>query len=227
MSTSSRAATMRWIGAAARQTDRSPGRWPSTRPHRPTRHVSSDLLSTDTAVSPASSPRCTVNTSGTLHASPWEDIVNAITQLVARIAYPFLRIAMGIVLVWIGGLKFVDPAPVVGLIGASPFAFLASNGFVYLLGLGEVVVGGLLFANVQVKYVGILTMGLFVGTLAILILTPKVAYGDAGFPLLSLPGEFLLKDLVLMAASASLSAMASAHELGQMMPTERRTARAA
>ena len=38
--------------------------------------------------------------------------MNALTQLVDRIAYPFLRIAMGIVLVWIGGLKFVDPSPV-------------------------------------------------------------------------------------------------------------------
>jgi uncharacterized membrane protein YkgB len=143
--------------------------------------------------------------------------VDPLSQLMSRIAYPFLRIAMGIVLVWIGGLKFVDPSPVVGLIGASPFAILASNGFVYLLGAGEVVVGALLFANIQVKWVGILTMGLFVGTLAILILTPKVAYGDAGFPLLSLPGEFLLKDIVLMAASASLSAMASARE---MMPMQ-------
>ena len=142
--------------------------------------------------------------------------MNALAQLISRIAYPFLRIAMGIVLVWIGGLKFVDPSPVVGLVGASPFAFLASNGFVYLLALGEVVVGALLFANIRVKYVGILTMGLFVGTLAILILTPKVAYGDAGFPLLSLPGEFLLKDIVLMAASASLSAMASAQEMTTM-----------
>jgi uncharacterized membrane protein YkgB len=139
--------------------------------------------------------------------------VNALTQLVARIAYPFLRIAMGIVLVWIGGLKFIDPSPVVGLIGASPFAFLASNGFVYMLGVGEVIVGVLLFANYQVKYVGIVNMLLFVGTIAILILTPKVAYGDAGFPLLSLPGEFLLKDIVLMAASASLSAMASSREM--------------
>src|SRR3954453_11881258 len=153
--------------------------------------------------------------------------MDALTQLVNRIAYPFLRIAMGLVLVWIGGLKFVDPSPVVGLIGASPFAFLASNGFVYLLGLGEVVIGALLFANIQVKYVGILTMGLFVGTLAILILTPKVAYGDAGFPLLSLPGEFLLKDIVLMAASASLSAMASAQEMMQMGSMETRRARAA
>jgi uncharacterized membrane protein YkgB len=148
--------------------------------------------------------------------------VNALTQLISRIAYPFLRIAMGIVLVWIGGLKFVDPSPVVGLIGASPFAFLASNGFVYLLGVGEVIVGVLLWANIQVKYVGILNMGLFVGTIAILILTPKVAYGDAGFPLLSLPGEFLLKDIVLMAASAALSAMASEREMTSMHASQPR-----
>lgn len=143
--------------------------------------------------------------------------MDALSQLMNRIAYPFLRITMGLVLVWIGGLKFVDPSPVVGLIGASPFAFLASNGFVYLLGAAEVVVGLLFWANIQVKYVAILNMGLFVGTIAILILTPKVAYGDAGFPLLSLPGEFLLKDTVLMAASAALSALASAREMTMAM----------
>jgi uncharacterized membrane protein YkgB len=148
--------------------------------------------------------------------------MNALTQLISRIAYPFLRIAMGLVLVWIGGLKFVDPSPVVGLIGASPFAFLASNGFVYLLGVAEVIVGVLLWANIQVKYVAILNMGLFVGTLAILILTPKVAYGDAGFPLLSLPGEFLLKDIVLMASSAALSAMASEREMTPMHASQPR-----
>lgn len=153
--------------------------------------------------------------------------MDALSQIMSRISYPFLRITMGLVLVWIGALKFVDPSPVVGLIGASPFAFLASSGFVYLLGAGEVIVGLLFWANIQVKYVAILNMGLFVGTIAILILTPKVAYGDAGFPLLSLPGEFLLKDTVLMAASAALSAMASAKEMGQMSMMERRTARAA
>lgn len=144
--------------------------------------------------------------------------MDPLTQLMNRIAYPFLRITMGLVLIWIGGLKFVDPSPVVGLIGASPFAFLASNGFVYLLGAAEVVVGLLFWANIQIKYVAILNMGLFVGTIAILILTPKVAYGDAGFPLLSLPGEFLLKDTVLMAASAALSAMAATRESTTTMP---------
>jgi uncharacterized membrane protein YkgB len=139
--------------------------------------------------------------------------VNALLQLMSRIAYPLLRISMGIILVWIGGLKFIDPSPVVGLIGASPFALLASSGFVYMLGIGEVVVGLLLFANFQAKYVGIVTMLLFIGTLAIFATTPKVVYGDAGFPLLQLPGEFLLKDLVLFAAGASISAMAQTRDM--------------
>jgi uncharacterized membrane protein YkgB len=143
--------------------------------------------------------------------------MDALSQLMNRIAYPFLRITMGLVLVWIGSLKFANPSPVVELIGASPFAFLASNGFAYLLGVAEVIVGLLLWANIQVKCVGILNMGLFVGTILILILTPKVAYGDAGFPLLSLPGEFLLKDTVLMAASAALSALASSREAMMQM----------
>src|SRR5215211_5115459 len=148
--------------------------------------------------------------------------MDALLQLISRISYPLLRISMGIILAWIGGLKFVDPSPVVGLIGASPFAFLASNAFVYLLGAGEVIVALLLFANIQTKYIGILTMLLFVGTLSIFVTTPKVAYGDAGFPLLSLPGEFLLKDLVLFAAGASISAMAQARETASTQTAERR-----
>ena len=60
-------------------------------------------------------------------------------------------------LFWIGGLKFVDPP------GRRPDRRLAVRfpgveRFVYLLGPGEVIVGLLLFANIQVKYVGILTM---------------------------------------------------------------------
>ena len=153
--------------------------------------------------------------------------MNALLQLISRIAYPLLRISMGVILVWIGGLKFVDPSPVVGLIGASPFAFMASNAFVYMLGLGEVVVGLLLFANFQAKYLGIVTMLLFVGTLAIFATTPRVVYGDAGFPLLQLPGEFLLKDLVLFAAGASISAMAQSQEIMGMRMSEGHRVKAA
>ena len=137
--------------------------------------------------------------------------MDSIFTMTQRVSYPFLRIAMGVVLLWIGALKFVDPSPVVGLIGAS-LSFLAFKEFVYLLGAAEVTLAVLLFLNIGTKFVGLALVGLFSGTLLIFVIAPKVVYGDAGFPLLALPGEFLLKDLVLMAAAVTLTSIASARE---------------
>ena len=135
--------------------------------------------------------------------------MDAVFGLIQKIASPFLRYSMGIILLWIGALKFADPSPVVGLLQAS-FPFLASNGIVYALGTVEIVAALALFAGFGTRYVGLLVVGLFAGTLAIFVVAPKVTYGDKGFPFLALPGQFLLKDLVLMAASVAMVAMETA-----------------
>ncbi len=124
-----------------------------------------------------------------------------------RLALPALRLSLAVVLLWIGALKFVDPAPVVGLLEAS-FSFLAYPAVVYALGAVEVLAAGLLLLGLAQPLVGLLCMGLFSGTLAIFVIAPAVSYGEAGFPNLSLAGEFLLKDLVLFAASLALVGLA-------------------
>lgn len=128
-------------------------------------------------------------------------------ELSRRIAPGMVRVGLGIVLLWIGALKFVDPTPVVGLLDAS-LPFLAFNGFVYVLGAVELLAALLLFANYLTQYVGLVLIGLFLGTLLIFVITPGVSYGEGGFPMLSLAGEFLLKDLVLMAGALTLVAQA-------------------
>ncbi len=128
-----------------------------------------------------------------------------LVQLSRRIAPAMVRISLGIVLLWIGALKFVDPTPVVQLLDAS-LPFVAFDGFVYVLGVLEVVAALMLFANFQTPYVGLLLVGLFFGTLLIFVITPAVSYGEGGFPMLSLAGEFLLKDLVLLAGGLTLVA---------------------
>jgi uncharacterized membrane protein YkgB len=120
-----------------------------------------------------------------------------------RISGPFLRLSLAIILAWIGALKFVDPSPVVGLLQAS-LPFLAFNAFVYLLGTIEIVVAVLLIAGIALPYAGLITVGLFAGTLTIFVIAPSVT----GFPLLTLAGQFLLKDLGLMAAAVNVIAMA-------------------
>jgi putative oxidoreductase len=129
--------------------------------------------------------------------------MDSMTRLAREVSATFLRISLGIVLLWIGALKFADPSPVVGLLQAS-FSFLAFDAVVYILGAVEVIAAVLLFAGVGLPYVGLLLMGLFAGTLGIFAIAPAVSFGEAGFPNLSLAGEFLLKDLVLFAAATVL-----------------------
>jgi reactive chlorine resistance protein C len=130
------------------------------------------------------------------------DILFSIAQ---RIAAPFLRVSLGIVLLWIGALKFVDPSPVVMLLEAS-LPFLAVNAFVYALGVFEVIAAFALILGIGVRYVGLAVLVLFAGTLTIFVISPMVT----GFPFLNLAGEFLLKDLVLLAATVAVIADDSA-----------------
>lgn len=130
--------------------------------------------------------------------------MDTIFDLVDRYSSVMLRFSLAIVLFWIGALKFVEPDAVVGLLQAS-LPFLAFRGFVYVLAVFEVGAALLLVAGVAQRYVGLLVAGLFVGTLVIFVVAPAVSYGEAGFPRLSLAGEFLLKDLVLLSAALSLS----------------------
>jgi uncharacterized membrane protein YkgB len=128
-----------------------------------------------------------------------------------RISGPFLRISLAIILAWIGALKFVDPSPVVGLLQAS-LPFLAFNAFVYLLGAAEIVVAVLLITGHFQAYAGLATVCLFLGTLTIFVIAPSVT----NFPTLSLAGQFLLKDLGLMAGAVNVIAMAPVREPRRM-----------
>ncbi len=134
--------------------------------------------------------------------------MNGLFGLVERIAGPLLRISLGLVLLWIGALKFADPSPVVGMLHAS-LAFLAFNGFVYTLGALEIAAGILLVAGIAIRYVGLLVVILFAGTLTIFVVAPNLSYGPHGFPYLSLAGQFLLKDVVLASAAIAMVAIES------------------
>jgi len=125
-----------------------------------------------------------------------------------RLAGPLLRISLGLVLLWIGSLHLDNPQSIVVLLSMS-LPFLAYSAFVYVLGALEVIAGVLLIAGLWVRYVGLLTLVLFAGTLTIFVIAP----GVTGFPLLTLMGQFLLKDVVLASAAITLIARdAASHE---------------
>lgn len=138
-------------------------------------------------------------------------LMTSIFTWVERLAGPALRITLGLILVWIGTLHLINPQPIVSMLSMS-LGFLAFRGFVYVLGVLEVVAGVLLVAGLWVRYVGLLTLVLFVGTLTIFFIAPAVT----GFPLLNLTGQFLLKDFVLASAALTVVARDVAHRPSPM-----------
>jgi reactive chlorine resistance protein C len=152
-----------------------------------------------------------------------EHLLDRVFTVVERIWAPLLRVSLAVILIWIGALKFANPASIVALLHASPlWSFLATTSFVYLLGVLELVAASFLLTNRAVRYVGLLVVLLFVGTLSIFVTAPAVTFGPPqSFPFLSLAGQFLLKDLGLAAAALATVAhdVRRRHDVGK--PTDR------
>jgi len=122
------------------------------------------------------------------------------------------RYGLVAVIAWIGALKYTsyEAAAIQPLIAHSPlFSWLYSafsvRTFAAVLGTAEIIAALLIAARPlwpRASAVGS-AMGvlLFAGTLSFLFTTPGVL-AASGFPVLSvLPGQFLLKDLVLLGVS--------------------------
>jgi uncharacterized membrane protein YkgB len=136
------------------------------------------------------------------------DFFRTVFGLAETVAGPLLRISLGLVLLWIGCIHLADPQPVVILLSQS-LPFLAFSAIVYVLGALEVIAGILLIAAWWVRYVALLSLALFAGTLTIFVIAP----GVTGIPLLTLMGQFLHKDTVLASAAITLMARdAASHE---------------
>jgi uncharacterized membrane protein YkgB len=123
------------------------------------------------------------------------------------LAGPLLSISLGLVLLWIGSIHLVDPQPVVSLLSRS-LPLLAFDAFVYVLGALEVIAGILLMAGLWVRYVALLSLALFAGTLIVFVIAP----GVTAFPLLSLMGQLPLKDVVLACVAITLIARDAASQ---------------
>ncbi|MGY2337749.1 YkgB family protein [Pseudomonas sp. SDO5532_S415] len=134
-------------------------------------------------------------------------------SLITRIGEITTFAALTIIYLWFGGMKFTmyEANGISGFVSHSPllswmYNFMSINGFSYFLGILEISIGLLIAARcVSPKLSvigGILSVGLFVTTLSFMLSTPLVFEPALGFPAITVvPGQFLLKDIGLLAAS--------------------------
>jgi reactive chlorine resistance protein C len=150
-----------------------------------------------------------------------------------------VRYGLVIVIAWIGALKYsaYEAAAIHPLIANSPlmswlYNILSVRALAATLGTLEIIAAALIALRAlspRLSAVGsAMAILLFIGTLSFLFTTPGVTAGG-GFPVLSvLPGQFLLKDLVLLGAALwtlgdSLGAIKSPAPSG--VPQQRQSSR--
>lgn len=111
-----------------------------------------------------------------------------------------VRWSLGIIFVWFGALKILGLSPVGELIQTA-YAFLPAENFIIILGIIELFIGGCLLTKKLLRIaLGLLWIQM-AGTLMTFFLAPSLMITGGNPLLLTMQGEFVVKNLVFIAAS--------------------------
>jgi uncharacterized membrane protein YkgB len=154
---------------------------------------------------------------------------SAVAASIESVAALVLRYGLVLVIGWIGAMKFTayEAAGIEPMVANSPllswlYGFLSVRGFSIALGVVELIIAALIALRPLSPHAALvgsgLAAGMFLTTLSFLVTTPGWEPSLGGFPALSaMPGQFLLKDVVLLGAalwSAAEAARATARVPG-------------
>ena len=112
---------------------------------------------------------------------------------------PILRVCLGVVFLWFGLLKVFGVTPVGELVGTT-YSFLPKEEFLLVLGIWETIIGlGLIF-KIALRVTLALLWLQMAGTFFAVILSPAMFFQSGNPLLLTIEGEFVIKNLVLVAS---------------------------
>lgn len=127
----------------------------------------------------------------------------AITEILAKTSLPLLRASLGVVYLWFGALKVAGASPVADFV-ADTLPFLPRRAAVLGIGLWEMAIGAGLLARVALRPMLILFAIQLAGTFLPFLTQPRSMFQRGNPLLLTTEGEFVLKNLVLLAAGVAV-----------------------
>jgi putative oxidoreductase len=125
--------------------------------------------------------------------------------ILRTISLPLLRLAIGAVFIWFGALKLVDSTPVADFV-ANTLPWFNRAWVVPALGIFEVAIGLALFAGRFLTLVCAALVAHLTGTFLSLIMQPDVTFQHGNPLMLTTEGEFVVKNLVFIAAGLVIAA---------------------
>lgn len=128
-------------------------------------------------------------------------------RLLHRFSLPLLRASLGLVFVWFGGLKVAGVTPARELV-AGTVPWLDAGWLVPLLGWFEIVVGVVLISGYLLGWVCAAMVAHLGGTFLTVVMQPDVMFQHGNPLMLTMEGEFVAKNLVLIMAALVIAAWA-------------------
>ncbi|MBO1269519.1 DoxX family membrane protein [Arthrobacter cavernae] len=128
---------------------------------------------------------------------------HSVTQALRPVALPALRVMLGILFLWFGGLKVIGRSPVAGLIGQT-LPFGNDHLVLLLLGLAELALGALLISGMFIRLSVLASAMHLAGTFSTFAMAPELMFSDGNPLLLTTDGEFVTKNGLLIAATLVL-----------------------
>ncbi len=142
-----------------------------------------------------------------------------ITRWMARGGIPILRLAVGVVYVWFGALKLVPGlSPAEGLV-RDTVTFLPGDFFVPFLGVWEALIGVLFLTGRGLRLAILLLLVQMPGTLSPVFLLPDRVFTAPPFGL-TLEGQYIVKNLLLIAAALVVGATVRGGRLTDERPRD-------
>src|SRR6266508_595657 len=123
-----------------------------------------------------------------------------VVPFLRRVAVPVLRVSLCVVFVWFGMLKIFEVSPVSGLVARTVY-WVDPDIIVPLLGVFEITVGVLLLLGRALRLTLLLFLVQMLGTFLTFVVLPNVTFRDGNPFLLTVEGEFVVQNLVLIAAA--------------------------
>jgi putative oxidoreductase len=121
------------------------------------------------------------------------------------VSLPLLRLAIGLVFIWFGALKIANVTPV-GDFVANTLPWFNRAWVVPALGVFELVLGMALIAGRLLTLVCAALVAHLSGTFLSLVMQPEVTFQDGNPLMLTTEGEFVVKNLVLIAGGLVIAA---------------------
>ena len=110
-----------------------------------------------------------------------------------------LRVCLGIIFCWFGVLKVLGQSPVAALVAHTVY-WVSPAFFIPFLGLWEIAIGIGLVCKLALRLTLLLFWLQMAGTFLVLVIRPDTAFLHSNPLLLTLEGEFVIKNLALIAA---------------------------